>query len=128
MAGLPGEPPTGPVGKGTIVCAWLDLGERFRFIANEIDVVPPDHDLPMLPTARAIWRPHPDLATSAEAWMTAGGTHHTILSTAATSELLNAFTEMAQMELLIIDAKTNMREFMREIRLNQAYYHLARGL
>lgn len=111
-----------------IVCAWLDLGDRFRFIANEIDVVPPDEDLPMLPTARAIWRPRPDLATSAEAWMTAGGPHHTIFSTAATSELLNTFTEMAQMELLLIDADTQMRQFIREMRLNQAYYHLARGL
>jgi len=82
----------------------------------------------MLPTARAIWRPRPDLATSAEAWMTAGGPHHTIFSTAATSELLNAFTEMAQMELLLIDADTQMRQFIREMRLNQAYYHLARGL
>jgi L-arabinose isomerase len=111
-----------------IVSAWLDLGERFRFVCNEIDVVPPDAELPMLPTARAIWKPKPDLVTSAECWMTAGGPHHTIFSSAATVELLEAFTEIARMELLIIDAKTRMREFMREIRLNQAYYHLARGL
>lgn len=111
-----------------IVTAWLDLGDRFRFVANEIDVVPPDEDLPNLPTARAVWVPRPDLQTSAEAWLTAGGPHHTIFSSAADVELMTDFTELAQMELLVIDAATRMRDFVKEIRWNQAYHHLARGL
>ena len=111
-----------------IVTAWLDLGERFRFVANEIDVVTPDEDLPMLPTARAVWKPRPDLGTSAEAWMLAGGPHHTIFSSAATAELLADFSEMAQMEFLLIGEGTRIREFVQEIRWNQAYFRLARGL
>ena len=50
-----------------------DLGDRFRLVLNEVDVVPPDEPLPKLPVARAVWEPTPDLATSAEAWITAGG-------------------------------------------------------
>ena len=43
----------------------------------------PRHELPRLPVARALWRPQPDLATAAEAWLAAGGPHHTVLSTRA---------------------------------------------
>ena len=63
-----------------------DLGERFRLVLNEVEVVAPDEPLPKLPVARAVWKPLPDLATSAECWLTAGGPHHTVLSTAVTTE------------------------------------------
>ena len=56
-----------------------DLGDRFRLVANEVEVVPPDEPLPQLPVARAVWRPDPDLRTSTEAWLMAGGPHHTVL-------------------------------------------------
>jgi L-arabinose isomerase len=65
-----------------VVLGLCDLGDRFRMVANEVDVVPPDEPLPKLPVARAVWRPRPDLATSAEAWLTAGAPHHTVLSQA----------------------------------------------
>src|SRR5262249_57024418 len=65
-----------------VVLGLCDLGDRFRLVANEIDVVPPDEPLPQLPVARAVWRPRPDLATSAESWLFAGGPHHTVLSQA----------------------------------------------
>jgi L-arabinose isomerase len=111
-----------------IVVAMLDMGDRFRMVANEITVVPPEQDLPRLPVPRAIWEPRPDLPTAAEAWMTAGGPHHTVLSTAATAELLVDFAEMAGTELLLIDETTQMHGFKNEVRWNQAYYHLARGI
>ena len=65
-----------------VILGLADLGDRFRLIANEVDVVEPDAPLPKLPVARAVWRPRPDLATAAEAWLTAGGPHHTALTTA----------------------------------------------
>ena len=43
----------------------------------------PDEPLPNLPVARAVWEPRPDFATATEGWLTAGGPHHTVLSTAA---------------------------------------------
>ena len=66
-----------------VVVGLADLGDRFRLIANEVDVVEPDAPLPRLPVARAVWRPRPDLPTAAEAWLTAGGPHHTALTTSA---------------------------------------------
>lgn len=95
---------------------------------NEVDVVPPDEPLPRLPVARAVWEPKPDLAASAESWITAGGPHHTVLSTAVDTDLYLDFANLLGIELLIIDASTNLRDFADRLRWNQAYYRLARGL
>ena len=64
-----------------VVVGWSDLGDRFRWVANEIDVVEPSEPLPNLPVARAVWEPRPDFATATEGWLTAGGPHHTVLTT-----------------------------------------------
>ena len=53
----------GPAVNASIV----QIGNRFRMIVNEVDVVKPDRDLPRLPVARAVWMPNPDLATAAAA-------------------------------------------------------------
>jgi L-arabinose isomerase len=111
-----------------VVLGINDMGDRFRFVANEIEVVAPDEPLPMLPVARAVWKPAPDLRTSTEAWLTAGGPHHTVLSTALTSEHLWDLTEILGTELVLIDSETRMRQFIRELRWNSAFYRLAQGL
>jgi L-arabinose isomerase len=115
---------TGPA----INVALVDLGDRFRLLVNEVDVVQPDEPLPKLPVARALWRPRPDLSTSAEAWLLAGGPHHTVLSDQLDTETITDFAEIAGIELVVIDAETRMRDFTRELRWNQAYYRLAGGL
>ena len=109
------------------VVGMSDLGERFRFVANQVDVVPPDEPLPKLPVARAVWMPRPDLPTSTEAWLLAGGPHHTVLSSAVDLETLSDFADMVETELLLIDGDTTMRSFRNEVRWNQAYFRLARG-
>jgi L-arabinose isomerase len=109
------------------VLGICDLGDRFRLVLNEVDVVPPDEPLPKLPVARAVWEPKPDLATSAESWITAGGPHHTVLSTAVDTDQLADFANLLGVELLIIDDSTSRRGFADRIRWNQAYYRLAQG-
>jgi L-arabinose isomerase len=111
-----------------IVANWLDLGNRFRLVLNQVTVVDPPEDLPRLPIARAIWRPAPDLATSAEAWLMAGGPHHTVLSSSATSDLMSMFAAMCDIEYLQIDERTRMDAFANEIRWNSVYYHLSRKI
>ncbi|MBE3012618.1 L-arabinose isomerase [Microbispora sp. NEAU-D428] len=110
-----------------VVVGLSDMGERFRLVANEIDVVAPLEPLPALPVARAVWRPRPDMRTSAESWITAGAPHHTVLSSAVGSEELNDFADMLGVELLVIDEATTSRQFVKELRWNQAYYRLAQG-
>ena len=86
-----------------VVVALSDMRDRFRLTANVVEVIPPDAELPNLPVARAVWRPAPDLATSAEAWLTAGAAHHTVLTTAIGVEVFADFAEIARTELLVID-------------------------
>ena len=111
-----------------IVANWLDLGNRFRLVLNQVTVIDPPEDLPRLPIARAIWRPTPDLATSAEAWLMAGGPHHTVLSSSATSDLMSMFAAMCDIEYLQIDERTRIDAFANEIRWNSVYYHLSRKI
>ncbi|GAB3523893.1 L-arabinose isomerase [Arthrobacter monumenti] len=111
-----------------VVVALSDMRDRFRLVANAVDVVPLDEPLPNLPVARALWEPKPDFATSAAAWLTAGAAHHTVLSTGAGVEAFEDFAEMAETELLLIDEDTSLGQFKKEIRWNQAYYKLAGGL
>jgi L-arabinose isomerase len=111
-----------------VVVALSDMRDRFRLTANAVDIVPPDAPLPNLPVARAVWKPQPDLATSAAAWLSAGAAHHTVLSTAVGLEVFEDFAEIAGTELLRIDSSTTLREFQRELRWNAAYYRLAQGL
>jgi L-arabinose isomerase len=113
-------------GPGVIV-GLSDLGDRFRFVANEVEVVPPDEPLPNLPVARAVWKPAPSLTTSAESWITAGAPHHTVLSQAVGTETIRDFTHMLNVELLVIDHDTTTAAFGDRIRWNQAYYRLAQG-
>ena len=88
------DAPAGPA----LNASLIDLGNRFRLIVNEVDVVPPDHDLPKLPVARALWVPRPSLKVAAAAWILAGGAHHTGFSQPVTARHLEDFAEMAGME------------------------------
>ena len=113
---------------GKAICASLiDLGHRFRMIVNEIEVVDCP-DMPNLPVASVLWKPLPDLKTSAAAWILAGGAHHTGFSTAITSEYIEDLTTMMGMEYLLIDEKCELSAFKKDLRLNEIYYHMAGGI
>jgi L-arabinose isomerase len=115
---------TGPA----IVVNVMDMGDRFRLLGNEIELVPPNKPMAKLPVGRAIWKPAPSLATSAECWLTAGGSHHTCLTRAIGAEVFADFAEMAGVEFLLIGADTTVTGFKKEMRWNEAYFSLARGL
>lgn len=102
----------------------MDMGNRFRLVVNDVDVVPPDAPLPKLPVARALWIPRPNLKTAAAAWIYAGGAHHTGFSLSLTAEHLYDFAEMAGIEFLRIDENTQLPQFKNELRWNDAYYLL----
>ena len=114
---------------GTAVCASImDMGGRYRLVANVVDVVPTDEPLPKLPVARALWNPRPNLKVAATTWIFAGGAHHTGFSYSVTSEHLRDFAEMADIEFLLIDENTTVDGFKDALRWNDLYYHLNRGL
>jgi len=99
----------------------IDMGNRFRMIINEVKVIS-SKPLPKLPVARALWIPKPNLEVAATTWILAGGAHHTAFSQAISSEYLEDFSEIADIEFLLINDSTNISEFKKELLWNEKYY------
>ncbi|MFC4809451.1 L-arabinose isomerase [Paenibacillus sp. GCM10023250] len=115
----------GRSGKAVNACL-IDLGSRFRLIVNAVDAVDVPLDMPKLPVARVLWKPQPSLNESAEAWIRAGGAHHTVFSYEVTVEQLTDWAEMAGIECVVIDDKTDGYAFRNELRLNDMYWRMQR--
>lgn len=78
--------------------------------------------MPKLPVATAFWTPKPDLATGAEAWILAGGAHHTAFSYDLTAEQMGDWAAAMGIEAVHIDAATTIRAFKNELRWNALSY------
>jgi L-arabinose isomerase len=115
--------PAGPAVGATLI----DMGNRFRLLVNDLDVIAPPHPMPKLPVAQAVWKPRPNLEDSCACWIYAGGAHHTAFSQAVTSEMLEDFAAIADIEFLSINEKTSVTEFKKELRFNEVFYALNRG-
>ncbi len=106
----------------------IDMGSRFRIIVNTLDVIAPLAKMPKLPVASAYWKTHPSLQEGAAAWIYAGGTHHSAYTMALTPDFIETFAEYADVEFIIIDKDTKVAELKKELRWNDLYYHLAKGI
>lgn len=115
---------TGPA----INTTMIDIGDRFRLIVNQVEVVSPDKPLPKLPVASAVWVPKPNLQVAAAAWILAGGAHHTSFTSALTPEYIEDFADIAGIEYLLIDNQTKLSDFKKELRWNEMYYQFGRGM
>lgn len=111
-----------------INASLIHLGNRFRLLVNEVDSITPPHELPKLPVARSVWRCRPDSQTACEAWIYAGGAHHTVFSHALTTGMIRDFAAMAGVEIAVIDRETRIDAFREALRWNESYYHLAGGM
>jgi L-arabinose isomerase len=105
--------------------SMVDMGNRFRLLVNEVEAVKSEFDLPKLPVARVLWKPHPDLKTGCAAWILAGGAHHTCYSQNLTPEHMEDFAAMAGIEYISIGKNTNLSQFRNELRYNEVYYKFA---
>lgn len=110
-----------PAGKANNV-SLVDMGNRFRLIVNEVEAVEIKEKFPKLPTARAMWKPQPSMEIGLQAWLMAGGAHHTVYSQNLTTEYLEDFAEMLDIELAVIDKDTTIKELKSELRYNEVAY------
>ena len=115
-----------PAGPG-LNASLIDMGNRFRLLVNEADVVAPEQPMPKLPVAQALWVPKPNFEDACACWIYAGGAHHTGFSQAVTTEMLEDFAEIAGIELVVIDGETKVRDFKQQLRGNEIYYGLKDG-
>ena len=107
-----------------VVVSMADERERFRLLMDEVTVVEPQGSLKNLPCARAVWKPKPDLKTAVQCWITAGGSHHTCMTTSVGREAWEDFARIAGVELAVIDENTNARQFEKELELSEMYHRL----
>ena len=105
-----------------IAASLIDLGNRFRLIINEVDCIKNEKAMPKLPVATNFWVPRPDFYTGSEAWILAGGAHHTAFSYDLTSEQMVDWAEAMGIESVVIGKNTNIRDFKNELRWNSVYY------
>ncbi|MBZ2174521.1 L-arabinose isomerase [Schnuerera sp. xch1] len=107
-----------------ILASLIDIGGRMRLIVNDAVAVKPLEDMPKLPVARAMWKPLPNLQTSAEAWLLAGGAHHTVMSYSLTVEHMRDFAEMVGIEFIHISKATDITELKKELMYNDIAWKL----
>ena len=101
-----------------ILATIVDMGDRFRMIVNDVECITQPHDMPKLPVAAVLWKPLPCLETSSEAWILAGGAHHSVLSYGLTAEVMRHFAEIMDIEFVHIGAHTDIPVFRQELRYN----------
>lgn len=113
------EPPARAVFKAkagkAIVVSLVDMGNRLRMIVNDIECVAQPHNMPKLPVASVLWKPQPSLKTSAEAWILAGGAHHSVLSFDLNAQQMADFAEIVGIEFLHIDKNTTIPALRKEL-------------
>ncbi|NBB21607.1 L-arabinose isomerase [Runella sp. CRIBMP] len=97
----------------------IDMGNRFRLLVNEVEAVEVTETFPKLPTARALWKPQPSMEIGLQAWILAGGAHHTVYSQNLTTEYIEDFAEMFGVELVVIDKNTTIRQLKNELRWSE---------
>lgn len=112
---------TSKTGTG-IATSLVDLGSRFRLIINAVDCKKCEQPMPKLPVATAFWTPQPSLETGAQAWILAGGAHHTAFSYDLTVEQMVDWADAMGIESVVIDNNTTIRDFKNELRWNSVYF------
>ena len=105
-----------------IACSLIDLGNRFRLIINDVECKKNEKPMPKLPVATNFWTPQPDLYTGAEAWILAGGAHHTAFTYDLTADQMGEWANAMGIEAVYIDKNTNIRDFKRDLMLGEVFY------
>ena len=109
------------VGHG-VATSLIDLGNRFRLIINDVECKKVEKPMPNLPVANNFWTPEPDMYTGAEAWILAGGAHHTAFSYDLTAEKMGDWANAMNIEAVYIDKDTKIRDFKKDLMLGEVFY------
>ncbi|ADU29478.1 L-arabinose isomerase [Evansella cellulosilytica] len=107
------------MGGEAVNVSLVDLGHRFRLIINIVDAVVPTESTPNLPVAKLLWKPQPSLTTGGEAWIYAGGAHHTVLSFTSTLDQMLDWAALSEIEAVVIDKNTDLYRFRNELKWNE---------
>jgi len=107
-----------------IVASLIDMGGRMRLIVNDILAVKPIMEMPNLPVGRVMWKPMPNLEISAEAWISAGGAHHSVISFALSAGELRDWANMMDIEFVHITEDIDINKFKQELLISDIAWKL----
>ncbi len=91
----------------------VDMGDHFRIICADIELVKQPKVMPNLPVARIMYRHKPNFRIGTAAWCYAGGAHHSVVSTSLTKEDIANFARFTGTELVIIDENTTEADLLK---------------
>ena len=107
-----------------IVVSLIDMGGRLRLICQDIHCVKPIVPMPNMPVARVMWRAEPSLTVGMECWITAGGSHHTVLSYDVTAGQMKDWANMMGIEFVHIGRDTTLEGLEQQLFLNDLAWKL----
>lgn len=89
-----------------IQVTMVDMGDHYRIICADIELVKQPKPMPNLPVARIMYRHKPNFKIGTEGWCIAGGAHHSVVSTALTRDDIALFAMLTGTELICIGEET----------------------
>lgn len=102
----------GVTGDG-IQVTLVDMGDHFRIICADVELVKQPEKMPKLPVARIMYRHKPDFQIGTAAWCYAGGAHHSVISTALDRADIEMFARLTGTELITIGDDTTREDLRR---------------
>jgi len=105
-----------------VLASLFEMGGRYRLLVNKVQAEKMEKETPNLPVAKVLWTPEPSLSEATEAWIYAGGAHHNVFSYEVTADQLYDFAEMTDIECIVIDNDTNIRQFRQELKLSEGIW------
>lgn len=100
----------------------VDMGGRFRMIVADVESVEKPQAMPNLPVGHAFWKLKPNFDIGTQAWILAGGAHHSVFSLDIDAEMLSMFAEHFDIEFIHINDKTELATLKNELRWNELAY------
>ena len=91
----------------------IDLGDHFRIVCADIELVEVPHPMPNLPVAQIMYRHKPNFEIGTAAWCYAGGAHHSVVSTALTRDDIAMFARLTGTELVAIGDDTTKADLQK---------------
>ena len=91
----------GKAGEGVVV-SMADFGTHYKLLINEVEAFEPTTEAPNLPVARVLWKTKPNFHEGVHSWIQAGGGHHTVVSLNLTTDQIEKWAKLVELETVVI--------------------------
>ncbi|MDY6323314.1 MAG: L-arabinose isomerase [Succinivibrio sp.] len=96
-----------------IQVSMVDMGDHYRIVCADIELVKQPKPMPKLPVARIMFRHKPNFSIGTAGWCYAGGAHHSVVSTALDRRDVELFCKLTGTELITIGDDTTEADLMK---------------